>query len=346
MKIHAMILTFCTLLISVKMIRAADHSQDNEARRVDAMGREYFLYLPEHLDPDKIYWLVVGIHGAKQNGKGAGGYADWAGREDCIVVGPSFPDGYQGLEHQTDRQLLGIREELSKKIKLHKQMFLAGFSGGAQFAHRFALANPQDVIGCAAHSGGTWASGDIRGDITDYKAAANVPFVISCGQLDNAVAFPNAPFSRIDWAHRFEKVLKDNNFYFKAQYWPGLGHRRSENSNKLSLECFHLSITGMHEQERQAVDALLNQIESAAKSRDYQVARAELDSFKNDLATVKTRLEKDKPGIEEKAFWHLNEKTRAELSARARQHISNRCDAINALISAAVNDKNPPSHRK
>ena len=106
------------------------------------MKRDYWLYTPDKIDTKKKYWLVVGVHGYKGNGKGAAGLAGWVKKFDnVIVIGPSFPSTgpyYQILQGGTDKQLLEIFKQLNKEFNLHEKMFLYGFSGGAQYSHRFA----------------------------------------------------------------------------------------------------------------------------------------------------------------------------------------------------------------
>ena len=79
-----------------------------------------------------------------------------------------------------------------------------GPSGGAQFAHRMMMKHPDLVIGCAAHSGGTWSTGGSCGK--PNPQAAQVPFVLSCGEEDTRKSTPDLPMGRLEWAKAFEKV--------------------------------------------------------------------------------------------------------------------------------------------
>ena len=313
-----MLLCLATLAFAA-IASAGKLAPTKEERRTDGTGREYFLYLPTHLDTNKTSWLVVGVHGAGGNGRGAGGYSGWTTFDNCIVVGPSFPEGYQGLSNGTETQLLNLVEELSKTYKLHSRIFVAGFSGGSQFAHRFALRYPDRVIGCAAHSGGTWAagrSGDV--ELTD-KAAAQVPFVISCGQHDIGKAFPNAPFNRIDWAHLFETSLKEHKFLFKAAYWPGVGHSFSTGAMQLSEECYWLSVTGCTPAERKQLDQLFTGIESYSRFPVEAKRRLKLIPAEFAKIRAKTTASKVMPG------WNPTDVMRAELNKRADDYAAERC---------------------
>ncbi|MBM4016753.1 MAG: hypothetical protein FJ288_00245 [Planctomycetes bacterium] len=224
-----------------------------EQQRTCPMGREYYLYTPDNLDPAKTYWLVVGVHGKGGNGKGACGMARWAAKGTVIVAGPSCPDGYQRLLHETDKQVLGIAAALRKEFRLYPKFFIYGFSGGAQFAHRFTLKHPDQVIGCSAHSAGTWTD-------SINAQAASVPFAISCGENDTEKSTPLAPLGRHEWCQKFAGKLADADFYFKVRFWPGVAHNSSRGSARMTEDCFVLATTGMHEPERQAVEKELQAV--------------------------------------------------------------------------------------
>lgn len=225
--------------VAVLLTSVVAFARAQEAK-VDSLGREYFVYPPARIDKGKTYWLVVGVHGYGGNGRGAAGLADWARRGDCIVVGPSFPnEGYQLLHQQADEQLEKLFGDLSKQFSLQPKMFLFGFSGGAQFAHRFMMKHPTLVAGCAAHSGGSWATGEQWGSINPEAAA--IPLVISCGTNDTGKMHAQAPFGRLDWCREFAKQLDEKRFLFQADYWPNTGHQYSAGAQKMTLECFTLA---------------------------------------------------------------------------------------------------------
>ena len=152
------------LLAALLLLSSAGAVAEEPAK--DGMGRDYWLYPPKRVEPTRTYWLVVGVHGMGGTGRGAGGIASWATRrDDCLVVGPTFPsDGYQFLLKDSDRQLIELAAALAKRHRLHPKAYLVGFSGGAQFVHRFAHAHPGRVVGYAAHSAGSWSTGGAWGD--------------------------------------------------------------------------------------------------------------------------------------------------------------------------------------
>jgi len=190
----------------------------------------------------------VGVHGAGGKGRGAGGMRSWAQRGDVIVIGPSFvarPQGgvppYQNGNGPHAKKLISLFGELKKEYKLHDKMFLAGFSGGSQFVHRFTMNHPEHVCGVAAHSGGSWAT---RGYGTYSKKAKGIPFAISCGEKDTGKSFGEAPLGRLDWFKEFKAQIDKDRFTYIADTWPGVGHSQSPGAKNLTAQCFQVA-TGL-----------------------------------------------------------------------------------------------------
>ena len=211
----------------------------------DAEGMDCHVYLPEKLDPEKTYQLVVGVHGAGGKGKGAGGIAKWAERGDVIVIGPTFrtrgEGSYQNGNAEHAEKLLKLFEQLGEEYRLGEKMFLFGFSGGSQFVHRFAMLHPKQVCGVSAHSGGSWAT-DGFGEIS--LRAKKIPFAISCGEKDTGKAWGEAKFNRLTWFGRFREEIDRKGFCYLAKTWPGVGHGRSPGIMELTRQCFQLA-TGL-----------------------------------------------------------------------------------------------------
>lgn len=133
--------------------------------------REYFVQRPQNFDPDKLYWLLVVVHGGGGNGRtfiiasGVPDAADELGL-DAIVVAPSFSN----TDFLASRfPVLGegaflkrVIEELRGEYRLRTKILLMGYSRGGQFTHRFALRNPDHVEACAPFASGTWTTPDGR----------------------------------------------------------------------------------------------------------------------------------------------------------------------------------------
>ncbi|HAZ65711.1 MAG TPA: hypothetical protein DCY41_03025 [Opitutae bacterium] len=221
------------LLIFADSARAAE----TVAVHKDSMGRDYWLYAPPKVVPTRDYWLVVGVHGYGGNGDGAAGLASWTKQRDCFVLGPSFPNnGYQLLLQDSDTQLVKLIEDLRKTARFKPRIFLFGFSGGAQFVHRFTQKYPTLVAGCAAHSAGTWATGGQWGELN--PEARTIPLVISCGQRDTEKSVPQAPFARIEWARQFESQLSAGGFAYASAYPKDAGHAYTAEATALTDLCF------------------------------------------------------------------------------------------------------------
>lgn len=264
---------FCAGLLSTDTLA-------KETQGKDAAGRDYWVYAPDTIDPDKTYMLVLGVHGYRGKGKGAGGYAGWANKHDIIVLGPTFDsDGYQYLQKGSDQQTLGLVKMLHKEFKLNDKIFVAGFSGGAQYAHRFAMKYPNLVAGCASHSAGTWATGDYADRSKPNPKARGVLFVVSCGEKDTKKSFGEAPMGRLAWAKKYEDMLRKGGFVYDAQWWPSVGHQQSKGAKQMTMDCFVASTQLMpaFAQERDA-------IAKAMRAKDYADAWAILQARLNDEA--------------------------------------------------------------
>ncbi|QTN32684.1 hypothetical protein HZ994_10190 [Akkermansiaceae bacterium] len=211
----------------------------------DSQGMDCYVYTPDPVDLAKTYQFVVGVHGARGNGKGAAGTAGWAARGDVIVIGPSFDtkneNPFQNGNGVHAEKLINLFEELGKRYKLREKMFLHGFSAGSQFTHRFAMNHPKLVCGVSAHSGGTWAT-DNYGNISN--SAKKIPFAISCGENDTGKSFGEAPYGRLEWFGRFRDELDKKGFCHIAASWPGVGHSISPGAWDFAQQCFQLA-TGL-----------------------------------------------------------------------------------------------------
>ena len=88
-------------------------------------------------------------------------------------------------------------------------MFINGFSGGSQFAHRFAgIHGKKYVVGVSAHSGGTW-------DSEPGRSSSGLIWTISCGLKDTAKS-KGASLPRIDYFRNFyAKMHKRKKFTVK-----------------------------------------------------------------------------------------------------------------------------------
>ena len=270
-----------------------------EEKRKCKMGRDYWLYTPDNLDKSKTYWLVVGVHGFRGKGAGAAGLANWINKlDDVIVIGPSFPSTgpyYQLLQGATDKQLINIHKKLSDEFKLHSKMFLYGFSGGAQYVHRFTSKHYKKVIGVSAHSGGTW-------DRAPSKGSVSVLWTVSCGLKDTSIS-TGANMSRIDFFRTFYKKMDKGKFTSKP-FVTNMGHRRNKLVLQNTEECFRVATTGLFDYQREVTKGMSISERERYIREDKKLLEKEFKDGKN---TYQLKVNKDGWTVESSALKSMRE---------------------------------------
>jgi pimeloyl-ACP methyl ester carboxylesterase len=141
-----------------------------ESRSLDARGNQrYFLYRPARACGKAP--LLVSVHGISRNARAhATCLARVAEQHGVVVVAPLFTTrrfhDYQRMGHsrrgeRPDRALNEIVAEAGRLSGADVgRFFLFGYSGGAQFAHRYAMAYPQRIAGLALSSAGWYTFPD------------------------------------------------------------------------------------------------------------------------------------------------------------------------------------------
>lgn len=119
-------------------------------------------YLWRHPDADATARWLVAVHGISRDAREQVRLLRAAAASHGFsLVCPLFDEaryrGYQqlglgGPGLRADRALLALHDELGRRFDMPSLFDLFGFSGGAQFAHRFALMHPRRVrrLGIAA----------------------------------------------------------------------------------------------------------------------------------------------------------------------------------------------------
>ena len=134
-------------------------------------SQQYLLYVPARAGRGAP--ILVTVHGISRNvEEHAGLFAPYAEEHDVVLVAPFFPEerneGYQRLGkgrsgRRADLTLDAIVEEVARATGADGRRFrLFGFSGGAQFAHRYVLAHPERIIGAAIGAAGWYTFPDAR----------------------------------------------------------------------------------------------------------------------------------------------------------------------------------------
>lgn len=127
-------------------------------RPAGAVHPEYFLFVPEDLDPAQP--PLVCVHGISRNAdEHARAFAPVAARLRRLLIAPHFAaprfDGFQrlgsGIEEAVEALWSDVEAFTGAKLA---PADLVGFSGGAQFVHRYALLNPRRVRSQALVSAG------------------------------------------------------------------------------------------------------------------------------------------------------------------------------------------------
>ena len=155
------------------------------------------MHLPPGFDRNKSYWLLVTVHGRGGNGS-ASFLATEASRAvadlrfDAIVVSPSFPNDDDNASRfpvlREGEFLEAIVKALRADYSVKPKILLTGYSRGGQFAHRFALANPEQVEAVAPFAAGTWTTPDGRLLVEDFGEVRDPRTFLS--NAENASAVP------------------------------------------------------------------------------------------------------------------------------------------------------------
>ena len=159
----------------------------------------YCLYVPnQHHEPfQSAAPLLVVVHGSARTAESfRDAFIEFAEQHGCVVLAPLFPvgavldgdtDGYKlqpPLGYRYDHLLLSMVEEVSVRFHTEQDFYLYGFSGGAQFAHRFLYLHPQRLKGTLVHAPGQVSMPLECGGAVDIQALQQVPVQLVVGSRD------------------------------------------------------------------------------------------------------------------------------------------------------------------
>lgn len=133
--------------------------------------REYYLYAPQNIRPDAP--IIVTVHGISMNAaEHLVKMRRLAAQANAVLVAPFFSKQryprYQRLQDhksgvRSDLALIDIVESVSREFGLtNRKLVLIGFSGGAQFAHRFAFYHADRVSHCINCAAGWYSYPDLE----------------------------------------------------------------------------------------------------------------------------------------------------------------------------------------
>jgi poly(3-hydroxybutyrate) depolymerase len=201
--------------------------------------------------------LLVAVHGTARRAESTrDSFIDFAEQNGVAVLAPLFPGGiddpndlhnykvidYHGIRF--DRVLLGMVGEAAERWNLDASRFLlAGFSGGGQFAHRFALLHPGRLLGVSIGAPGRvtllddapWPDG-LGGMDVGTRGLAGVRAQVVVGSLDHAAQLLSAARSseleqragatRVERARTLAAALAEAGMLVDLVEVPGAGHDR------------------------------------------------------------------------------------------------------------------------
>jgi len=200
--------------------------------RRGAIETAYFVYMPRILP--KNPGVFVSVHGISRNAEEhARLFAPFMDRLGMILIAPLFSErdypryqrlgGRRGNHPRADHALLEIVDEVAADLGIPiDQFYLFGFSGGGQFAHRFAMAHPHRIKAYVVAAAGWYTLPDPerkfpRGigpnryfsDIQiDLPSFVKVPGMVIVGERDNkqdTALNRNARISEEQGAHRLQR---------------------------------------------------------------------------------------------------------------------------------------------
>jgi poly(3-hydroxybutyrate) depolymerase len=170
---------------------------------------EYYVYVPTTAARGAP--VLVTVHGISRNARDmAKSFAKLAESRGFIVVSPHFSAERFGDYQRLGREGRGERADLALNAILEEVAWLAGaatdtfqlfgYSGGAQFAHRYTLAYPDRVAGAVIAAAGWYTFPDprerfpygirrnrsLRGVRFDPEEFLQVPITVVVGDADTA----------------------------------------------------------------------------------------------------------------------------------------------------------------
>lgn len=143
----------------------------------------YLRFLPRNPDPARL--PMVCVHGISRHARGhLDAFVPWAERTGTELIAPLYDRrryrGYQRLKSSNGRlHAAAALDAILDETVMDRPCLLFGFSGGAQFAHRYALVRPGRVAALAMAAAGWY---------TFPSRAASFPYGLAPGRLPGTLA--------------------------------------------------------------------------------------------------------------------------------------------------------------
>jgi poly(3-hydroxybutyrate) depolymerase len=224
-------------------------------------AQEYFLYVPSTGGSGAP--LLVAIHGISRNSREqAKRFSDLAETHGVVLVAPHFSEdrfsdyqrlGREGRGTRADLALANIVEEVAWLTKAATtQFYLFGFSGGAQFAHRYAMGYPDRVAGAVIAAAGWYTFPDAQQRFPygirpnkelpkvrfDPEEFLRIPFTVIVGEHD----------TEADGVRRTERVdtQQGTTRIDRARNWVAAMQRAAQTFGLPTLVAFQMIRGGSH----------------------------------------------------------------------------------------------------
>lgn len=218
---------------------AADHPQFY--RLAGDPERLFYCYVPADCRPDAVPLVLV--HGISRNAAELSlRFAVVARHLRVPLVAPFFAASTYGMYQQVRDRKRGIHADLAlldilafvgQHFSLDVDHFdIFGFSGGAQFAHRFAFLHPQRIRHCVAVSAGwytmpdaeaRWPYGldDAPGGTIDQGAVRRVVFHVLVGRRDTLDDAALRRSRKLDQQQGENRLSRARRWFRAMQKWGG-----------------------------------------------------------------------------------------------------------------------------
>lgn len=167
----------------------AESAHETHKVKFKSIEWEYHLYVPKTYEKEdwQFHRIALLVHGVGGNGDlftSNSLWKEWADKNGIFLLGPTFTnpkapdDWYWKPEAGSGKLAVDMVKDAADKYRVYPgQLLLFGFSGGGQFAHRFAAMHPELIAAFA------FASPDSVSPPT--KKLSNSPALIMCGEADN-----------------------------------------------------------------------------------------------------------------------------------------------------------------
>lgn len=218
---------------------------------------KYYLYLPKRCTQQSKVFVTV--HGISRNAEEhAKKFAPYAEQYGVILIAPFFPEkdfpdyqrlGRKGRGERADSALKAIIKNVAESTGIHlpEKIYMFGYSGGAQFTHRYLLAHPEQVAKAVLGAPGWYTFPDsnqtypkgIKASPTLPYLAFNpsnflkIPVCVLVGELDHQRDNELNQSSKID-------QLQGKNRIERGRHWVA---EMSQQAHQLGLTtpyCFQL----------------------------------------------------------------------------------------------------------